>query len=36
MQRNDPTDWEAVWTSAKGGAIEAIPADVRIRCYNQL
>jgi len=34
--RQSKTDWEAIWTNATKGAIEEIPADVRVRCYNQL
>lgn len=36
MQRNAKTDWDAVWDSAASGKVLDIPADVRIRCYNQL
>lgn len=32
-QRNNATDWESVWSLAKEGKFEEIPADVRTRCY---
>ena len=28
--------WIAAWDSAKAGAIEEVPADIRIRCYSTL
>ena len=36
IQRNSKTDWEEVYTNAKRGRLEDIPADVRVRCYSQL
>lgn len=36
MKRNDPDDWDAIFKSAQEGKLEEIPADVRVRCYNQL
>ena len=36
MRRNEPTDWESVWTNATTGDLSGIPADVRVRCFNQL
>jgi hypothetical protein len=36
MKRNSPTDWDAVFENAKKGKITDIPADVRVRCYNQI
>ena len=36
VNRNSPKDWDAVWVSASSGNLDAIPADIRIRCYNQL
>ena len=36
FRRNQPTDWESVRTQAISGDITQIPADVYIRCYNQL
>lgn len=36
IQRNSKTDWEEVFTNAKRGRLEDIPADVRVRCYSQL
>jgi len=28
--------WDSAWASAKAGAIEEIPADIRIRCYSTI
>lgn len=36
LARQSKTDWEAVWKSAKTGDLEEVPADIRVRCYNQL
>jgi len=36
MNRNNKTDWEQIWNDAKTGELDNIPADVKIRCYNQL
>jgi len=36
FKRNSPTDWDAVLQSAKRGALDEIPADIQVRCYNQL
>jgi len=36
LQRNKEKDWERIWTDAKRGAIEEIPADVRVRSYKTL
>ena len=36
IQRNSKTDWEEVYTNAKRGRLEDIPADIRVRCYSQL
>lgn len=36
IQRNKEKDWEKIWTNAKRGAIEEIPADVRVRSYKTL
>lgn len=36
VKRNSKTDWDAVWTAAKNGHFEEIPADVRVRSYNAL
>ena len=30
------TRWEDAWTSAKAGDVEAIPADIRLRCYSTI
>jgi len=36
VKRGVAADWDGVWESAKSGKIASIPADIRIRCYNQL
>jgi len=36
LQRNKDKDWESIWTSAKRGALDEIPADVRVRSYKTL
>lgn len=36
FRRNSRTDWEAVWTSAKSGDLEAIPANVRVVSYRTI
>lgn len=36
LKRNDAKDWEKIWEHAKKGEVEEIPADVRVRCYNQI
>lgn len=36
IRRNEPNDWDGIWESAKSGNIDAIPADVRIRCFFAL
>lgn len=36
IQRNNKTDWEAVWKKAKEGKIEEIPASIRVIHYNKL
>jgi len=36
FKRNDATDWEKVWESAKKQRFEEIPADIRIRYYHGL
>lgn len=36
MKRNCPDDWDKVFEDAKKGKLEDIPADIRVRCYNQL
>jgi len=35
-KRNSSLDWDAVWDSAKTGALASIPADIRVRSYNAL
>lgn len=36
LQRNNKVDWEEIWTNAKQGNLEAIPADIRLRCIFQI
>lgn len=36
FRRAEPTDWAAVRVSAIKGELASIPADVYVRCYNQL
>lgn len=36
FRRNVKTDWEAVWTSAKSGNLDSIPANVRVVSYRTL
>lgn len=36
MNRNNEKDWEKIWDCAKRGAIEEIPADIRLRSYNNI
>lgn len=36
FRRNSSTDWEEVWTAAKSGNMDAIPAHARVVCYRSL
>lgn len=36
LNRNEAKDWEKIWESAKRGAIDEVPADVRVRSYKTL
>lgn len=36
FRRNEKKDWEAIWTKAKEGDLDAIPADVRVVSYRTL
>ena len=36
VKRNDAKDWERVWEDAKAGALDAIPADIRLQHYRTL
>jgi len=36
LKRNSDKDWEVIRESAKRGELDAIPADVFVRCYSQL
>lgn len=36
MRRNVAADWENIRSLAKSGQLASIPADIYVRCYNQL
>lgn len=36
LKRNSKVDWERILELAKAGKHEEIPADILIRCYNQI
>lgn len=36
FKRNDKRDWDAIWKSAKEGAIEDIPASIRVSSYGAI
>lgn len=36
IQRNSKTDWDIVRSNAQTGRLDLIPADIYVRCYNQL
>lgn len=36
FRRNNKTDWDIVWQSARDGDFMAIPASVRVQCYSNL
>ena len=36
VRRNSKSDWDAILVAARAGRIESIPADIQVRCYNQL
>lgn len=36
FRRNEKKDWEFIWSKAKEGALEAIPADVRLVSYRTI
>lgn len=36
LNRNESKDWEKIWCSAKRGALDEIPADVRVRSYKTI
>jgi len=36
FRRSEPTDWALVKKSAETGDLASVPADVYVRCYNQL
>lgn len=36
FRRNAKSDWDAILLAAKTGDISTVPADVQVRCYNQL
>jgi hypothetical protein len=35
-RRNSKVDWELVWSNAKAGALDEIPASIRVRNYRTL
>lgn len=35
VNRAKAEDWDDIWKKAKKGELEMIPADIRIRSYNQ-
>lgn len=36
VRRNSATDWEGVRRDARAGRLDAIPADIYVRCFHQL
>lgn len=36
IRRNDPVDWEEVWTNAQKGNLSAIPANIRVVSYRTI
>lgn len=36
IRRNSATDWEDVWTAAKSGDLERIPAHCRVVCFSSI
>jgi len=36
FRRNSKTDWESVWSAAKSGDLDSIPANVRVVSYRTL
>jgi len=36
IRRNVSKDWDAVLSNAKSGNLDAIPADILVRCYSQI
>lgn len=36
LNRNSKTDWDSIFLSAKRGNFDAIPSDIKIRCYSNL
>lgn len=36
LKRNSEKDWDKIWSAATKGDLDEIPADVRVRCYNQI
>jgi len=36
IKRGTKADWDSVRTSAKNGLLDSVPADIFVRCYNQL
>nr|ALE29551.1 replication associated protein [Lake Sarah-associated circular molecule 8] len=36
IRRNAKVDWEAVWTAAKSGCLDKIPASIRVQSYSSI
>jgi len=36
IRRNSKTDWESVWSAAKSGNLDAIPASIRVQSYSAI
>lgn len=36
IRRNNKTDWDSVWTAAKSGDLESVPANIRVVSYHAL
>lgn len=36
IRRNSKTDWESVWSAAKSGDLDSVPANIRVVSYHAL
>jgi len=36
VRRNSKTDWDSVWTAAKSGDLDSVPASIRVVSYHAL